>query len=207
MKIYVINGANLNMLGIREPEHYGKESYAALEAKIREHCEVLGIECTLFQSNHEGALVDKIQEAYFSGADGIVINPGAYTHTSIALLDAVGDIVDAAGGRVIVADADAVGKAVLRDLHLGFIHVACVGVALLQNKAGGIRVPIEDQNRPPGEGALFAQLLHGRARENDGGALRGGGGVDVGDQKGLILRAVCGHRKGQKGKDRQAKGE
>ena len=89
MKIYVINGANLNMLGIREPEHYGKESYAALEAKIREHCEALGIECTLFQSNHEGALVDKIQEAYFSGADGIVINPGAYTHTSIALLDAL----------------------------------------------------------------------------------------------------------------------
>lgn len=89
MKIYVINGANLNMLGIREPEHYGAESYAALESLIKEHSTALGIECVIFQSNHEGALVDKIQEAYFTGADGIVINPGAYTHTSIALLDAL----------------------------------------------------------------------------------------------------------------------
>ena len=89
MKLYIINGPNLNMLGIREPEKYGKESYDTLVSTVKAHCESLGIEPIFYQSNHEGELVDKIQEAYFSGADGIVINPGAYTHTSIALLDAV----------------------------------------------------------------------------------------------------------------------
>ncbi len=88
MKIYIINGPNLNMLGIREPEHYGAESYSDLAALIEAHCRPLGIEPVIYQSNHEGDLVDKIQEAYFEGADGIVINPGAYTHTSIAILDA-----------------------------------------------------------------------------------------------------------------------
>ena len=89
MKIYVINGPNLNMLGIREPEHYGRTTFSQLECLIRAHAERLGIEVALFQSNHEGALVDFIQKAYFEQADGIVINPGAYTHTSIALLDAL----------------------------------------------------------------------------------------------------------------------
>ena len=88
MKILVINGPNLNMLGIREPDHYGKESYADLVEKIKHHCDSRGIEVEQFQSNHEGDLVDKIQSAY-QKADGIVINPGAYTHTSIAILDAV----------------------------------------------------------------------------------------------------------------------
>lgn len=89
MKLYVLNGPNLNMLGIREPDQYGSTSYKGLLAMISEHCEKLGIEAVLYQSNHEGDLVDKIQEAYFQGSDGIVINPGAYTHTSIALLDAI----------------------------------------------------------------------------------------------------------------------
>ena len=89
MKLYIINGPNLNMLGIREPDKYGSESYEALVLKVKEYCDSLGIDTVFYQSNHEGDLVDKIQEAYFSGADGIVINPGAYTHTSIALLDAV----------------------------------------------------------------------------------------------------------------------
>ena len=88
MKILVINGPNLNMLGIREPEHYGRETYADLEEKIRTHCAARGVEVELFQSNHEGALVDEIQRAY-GIMDAIVINPGAYTHTSIAILDAV----------------------------------------------------------------------------------------------------------------------
>ena len=88
MKILVINGPNLNMLGIREPDHYGRETYADLVAKIQRHCEERGIAVEQFQSNHEGDLVDKIQSAY-GNADGIVINPGAYTHTSIAILDAV----------------------------------------------------------------------------------------------------------------------
>ena len=88
MKILVINGPNLNMLGIREPDHYGRETYADLVAKIKNHCGAVGVEVELFQSNHEGALVDEIQNAY-GKFDGIVINPGAYTHTSIAILDAV----------------------------------------------------------------------------------------------------------------------
>jgi 3-dehydroquinate dehydratase-2 len=89
MKIYVINGPNLNMLGEREPEIYGKENYASLLEQCESHAKEIGVELVLYQSNHEGAIVDKIQEAYFAGAEGIVINPGAYTHTSIAILDAV----------------------------------------------------------------------------------------------------------------------
>lgn len=89
MKIYVLNGPNLNMLGIREPEHYGNENYKSLIERIEAYCRERGVEVICRQSNHEGALVDWIQEAYFEGADGIVINPGAYTHTSVALLDAV----------------------------------------------------------------------------------------------------------------------
>ena len=88
MKILVINGPNLNMLGIREPGIYGTENYNSLLEKISANAKEKNIEADFFQSNHEGALVDKIQEAY-GVFDGIVINPGAYTHTSIALLDAV----------------------------------------------------------------------------------------------------------------------
>lgn len=88
MKILVINGPNLNMLGIREPGIYGTENYNSLLEKISAHAAKKNIEVDFYQSNHEGALVDKIQEA-FGKFDGIIINPGAYTHTSIALLDAV----------------------------------------------------------------------------------------------------------------------
>ena len=88
MKLMIINGPNLNMLGIREPAHYGRETYADLVAKIEAHAKKLGVEVKCLQSNHEGDLVDYIQSAY-GEYDGIVINPGAYTHTSIAILDAV----------------------------------------------------------------------------------------------------------------------
>ena len=88
MNILVINGPNLNMLGIREPEIYGKATYADLCSLIEAHAEKLGVSVTLYQSNHEGDLVDAIQQAY-GKQDGIVINPGAYTHTSVALLDAL----------------------------------------------------------------------------------------------------------------------
>lgn len=88
MKILVINGPNLNMLGIREPQIYGSKTYTDLVNMIAAHCQANGIDVDFYQSNHEGNLVDKIQQAY-GNADGIVINPGAYTHTSIALLDAV----------------------------------------------------------------------------------------------------------------------
>ena len=88
MKILVINGPNLNMLGIREPTIYGKEDFAALQDFIRASAQELGHTVTLFQSNHEGEIVDIIQSAY-GVYDGIVINPAAYTHTSVALLDAL----------------------------------------------------------------------------------------------------------------------
>ena len=88
MKILVINGPNLNMLGIREPDIYGSQSFSALEDFIRASASALGHEVVLFQSNHEGEIVDTIQRAY-KNFDGIVINPAAYTHTSVAILDAL----------------------------------------------------------------------------------------------------------------------
>lgn len=88
MKILVINGPNLNMLGVREPEIYGKRDYAALVAFAENACREAGFDCEVYQSNHEGALVDKIQWAY-GKVDGIIINPAAYTHTSVAILDAL----------------------------------------------------------------------------------------------------------------------
>ena len=89
MKILVLNGPNLNMLGIREPEVYGKQTYHDLCELINNYCNEKSIEVTIYQSNHEGELVDLIQKAYYDKVDGIVINPAAYTHTSIALLDAL----------------------------------------------------------------------------------------------------------------------
>lgn len=88
MKLLILNGPNLNMLGIREPDIYGAQSYTALEEFIRSVCAEHGIECEIFQSNHEGVLVDMIQSAWHL-VDGIVINPAAYTHTSVAILDAL----------------------------------------------------------------------------------------------------------------------
>lgn len=88
MKFLIINGPNINMLGIREPGVYGSESYQSLLSFIRSSCDEYGIECECYQSNHEGDIVDKIQAAY-GEFDGIVINPAAYTHTSVAILDAL----------------------------------------------------------------------------------------------------------------------
>lgn len=88
MKLLVLNGPNLNMLGIREPEIYGKQDYAALVSALESWAAEEGLEVDVFQSNHEGALVDRIQEAY-GAYDGIIINPAAYTHTSVAILDAL----------------------------------------------------------------------------------------------------------------------
>lgn len=89
MKLMVINGANLNMLGIREPSVYGNTTYLDLVDLIEEKAKERNIEIKIVQSNHEGVLVDYIQQCYFEKYDGIIINPGAYTHTSIALLDAL----------------------------------------------------------------------------------------------------------------------
>ena len=87
-KILVINGPNLNLLGLREPALYGAQNFAALQASIREWAAALGLDVELYQSNHEGDIVDKIQAAY-GVFDGILINPAAYTHTSVAILDAL----------------------------------------------------------------------------------------------------------------------
>lgn len=89
MKIYVLNGPNLNMLGIREPNVYGNESYQDLLNLIEKHAKEKNVNVEVYQSNHEGELVDLIQKAFYEKVDGIVFNPAAYTHTSVALLDAL----------------------------------------------------------------------------------------------------------------------
>lgn len=105
MKLLILNGPNLNMLGIREPGIYGKNTYADLTGVIADTAKRLGVEAECFQSNHEGALVDKIQEAY-GNIDGIVINPAAYTHTSVAILDAL-KAVSIPAVEVHISDVDA----------------------------------------------------------------------------------------------------
>ena len=89
MKILIINGPNINFLGIREPNIYGKNTYGDLVDLIKSHAEKIGISAEFFQSNHEGAIVDAIQKAYYDKVDAIVINPAAYTHTSVAIADAL----------------------------------------------------------------------------------------------------------------------
>lgn len=89
MKILVLNGPNLNMLGIREPSIYGARTYDNLLELIKSHCAEIGVEVKCLQSNSEGTLIDYIQQAYFDSYDGIVFNPGGYTHTSVAILDAL----------------------------------------------------------------------------------------------------------------------
>lgn len=89
MKFVVINGPNINFLGIREPHIYGNDTYASLLELVAKHARERGVEVDFFQSNHEGAIVDRVQQAYFEKADGIIINPAAYTHTSVAILDAL----------------------------------------------------------------------------------------------------------------------
>ena len=106
MKILVINGPNMNMLGIRQPEIYGHATYEDLKSMIEGEAERLGAEVLFFQSNHEGALVDAIQQAYFDRVDGIVINPAAYTHTSVAILDAL-KAVSIPAVEVHISDVDA----------------------------------------------------------------------------------------------------
>ena len=120
MKLLIINGPNLNLLGVREPDIYGKKDFAALEAFIREVCAAEGIDCELFQSNHEGAIVDKIQSA-LGRFDGIVINPAAYTHTSVALLDAVKG-VGIPTVEVHLSDPDT--REDFR--HISYVRLACL---------------------------------------------------------------------------------
>ena len=120
MNIAVINGPNLNMLGIREPDIYGRTTYADLCEKIRAHAQKRSVGVTLYQSNHEGDLVDHIQQTY-GKADGIIINPGAYTHTSIALLDAL-KAVGLPAVEVHISQVDA-----REDFRqISYVRLACV---------------------------------------------------------------------------------
>ncbi len=130
MKILVLNGANLNLLGIREQDIYGRETYADMVRITSEKAAELGIEVVFEQSNHEGALVDAIQKAYFDGLDGIVFNPGAYTHTSIAIADAVKGVA-LPTVEVHVSDVDA------REPYRQVSYIREVSVATVSGK--GIR--------------------------------------------------------------------
>lgn len=120
MKILVINGPNINMLGIREPGIYGKNTFADLLALLDETAEKEGLEIEQFQSNHEGAIVDKIQWAY-GKVDGIVINPAAYTHTSVAILDAL-KAVSIPAVEVHISDVDS--REAFR--QISYAGMACV---------------------------------------------------------------------------------
>mgnify|MGYP003302942747 CR=1 FL=1 len=120
MKIKVINGPNLNMLGIREPQHYGNVSYNSLIKLIEDYCKENNIEVKCVQSNHEGILIDEIHDCY-NKFDGIVINPGAYTHTSIAILDAVKS-VDIPAVEVHISDLSK--REAFR--QISYIREACV---------------------------------------------------------------------------------
>ena len=120
MKLLILNGPNLNLLGLREPDIYGRQNYAALVRFCEDTCREADISCKVFQSNHEGALVDEIQAAY-GVFDGIVINPAAYTHTSVALLDAV-KAVGIPTVEVHVSDPDS--REDFR--HVSYIRAACI---------------------------------------------------------------------------------
>ena len=136
MKILVINGPNLNMLGIREPGIYGDKSYAALVQFVEDVCAKKGVGVECFQSNHEGDIVDKIQAAY-GNTDGIVINPAAYTHTSVAILDAL-KAVSIPAVEVHLSDVSA---------REAFRHISYAGMACVKTYAGygfdGYRMAIE----------------------------------------------------------------
>ncbi|MBQ6272788.1 MAG: type II 3-dehydroquinate dehydratase [Oscillospiraceae bacterium] len=120
MRILVLNGPNLNLLGVREPEIYGRRDYAALERFIREAAAELDAEVEIFQSNHEGVLVDRIQAA-LGAFDGIVMNPAAYTHTSVALLDAL-KAVALPAVEVHLSDPDS--REAFR--HVSYVRAACL---------------------------------------------------------------------------------
>ena len=109
MHILVINGPNMNLLGVRQPEIYGRTTYEELTAMIQDEAKRLGVKVSCFQSNHEGDLIDVIQQAYYDKMDGIIINPAAYTHTSVALMDK----------KIVV-------KAGEDFRHVSYIRAACV---------------------------------------------------------------------------------
>ena len=134
MKLLIINGPNLNFLGIREPDHYGRETYQDLVNKVRAYCEARGVDADFYQSNHEGDLVDRIQQAWFEKTDGIVINPGAYTHTSVALLDAVKAV------SIPTVEVHISAVETREDFRqISFVRAACIGTITGQGTDGYLR--------------------------------------------------------------------
>lgn len=148
MKLLVINGPNLNFLGIREPEIYGRETYENLLAMISAKAQEMGIEVDCFQSNHEGAIIDRIQAAYSDGTDGIVINPGAYTHYSYAIHDAlqsvatipkveihISDITKREGFRAVSVTKPACDAQIYGKGFAGYLEAMETAAALSQKKS------------------------------------------------------------------------
>ncbi len=121
MKFLILNGPNLNLLGRREPEIYGKRDYAALVTFVKACCASVGAECEVFQTNHEGVLIDMIQGALETGVDAIIINPAAYTHTSIAIADAL-RAVEIPAAEVHLSDINA--RETYR--HISYAGDACI---------------------------------------------------------------------------------
>ena len=135
-KILVINGPSINMLGIREPEIYGHTTYAELEERIRTWASELGVEVKIFQSNHEGAIIDEIQAAY-GKCDGIIINPAGYTHTSVAIPDAI-RAVGIPAVEVHISDIDS-----REDFRkVSYIRPACIS-AVMGKGIDGYREALE----------------------------------------------------------------
>jgi 3-dehydroquinate dehydratase-2 len=145
VKILVINGPNLNMLGIREPEIYGRQTLKELEALIAAHAAGLGIEADFYQSNHEGCIVDRIQAAY-GAYEGLIINPGAYTHTSIAIPDAI-KAVGLPAVEVHISDISA------REEYRRVSYTSCACVKTIAGKGFGGYLEAVD---------VLAELLGGR---------------------------------------------
>ena len=144
MRILVLNGPNLNMLGIREPDIYGKETYKSLCEKIENYAALKGVEVSIYQSNHEGDLVDKIQQSLYN-FDGIVMNPAAYTHTSVAILDAL-KAVNKPCVEVHISDVES-----REDFRqISFIRQACVKTITGKGIGGyieAIKFITEDKNK------------------------------------------------------------
>lgn len=148
MKLLVINGPNMNMLGIRQPDIYGRKTYADLVEYISTACGTRGVEVEFYQSNHEGAIVDKIQEAY-QKADGIVINAAAYTHTSVAIADALAAVGIPA---VEVHISDVQSREEFR--HVSYIKKNCIAVCAghgFDSYVEAIDVLIENEKSSKGD--------------------------------------------------------
>lgn len=182
-EIWVLNGPNLNLLGLREPAIYGRENYEALCRKIRGHAEKRGVRVSVFQSNHEGALVDEIQRAY-GRADGLILNPGAYTHTSVALLDA---LLAVGIPAVEVHISDLSKREAFR--QQSFVRAACVLTVTGEGTDGYLRAMdylldrvLPEREKADGNRETDAgREAHGNRKADENGEKPGAGGKKPGN--------------------------